>query len=41
MENVSTENTPNGKKGIGTFILIAAGFLVVIIALKFLVDMIM
>jgi hypothetical protein len=41
MENVSTENTPNTKKGVVTFILIVAGFLAAIIALKFLVDMIM
>lgn len=40
MENVSTENTKKNK-GVVTFILIVAGFLAAIIALKFLIDMIM
>ncbi len=41
MENVSTENTTKNKKGVGTFILIVVGFIAVIVALKFLIDMIM
>lgn len=39
--NISTENTQQSKKGVGTFILIVVGFLAVIIALKFVIDMVM
>lgn len=40
MENVSPDNTQKNK-GVGSFILIVVGFLAIIIALKFLIDLIM